>query len=158
MNIYHNEIIVQKILIPYIHVGKNMTNYFLEYATKHIEGKCRSEGYIKPHSTEVVSFSSGQLLGDSIEYSVEYSMMVYFPTEDSELDCIIESVSTKIGLRAYVSETNNPVMVFISKAYNEDLVIEDYKEKQKVRVIVKGHRFEKNDEHIIIIGVINLNK
>jgi hypothetical protein len=96
-------------------------------------------------------------LGDSIEYSVEYSMMVYFPTEDSELDCIIESVSPRIGLRAYISETNNPVMIFISKAYNEDLIIEDYKEKQKVRIIVKGHRFEKNDEYITIIGVINLN-
>tara|TARA_B110000261_G_C12956643_1_gene306698 strand:- start:51 stop:527 length:477 start_codon:yes stop_codon:yes gene_type:complete len=157
MDIYHKEIIVQKIIIPYINVGKNIKNYFLEYAIKHIEGKCRSEGYIKPNSSEVVSFSSGQLLGDSIEYSVEYSMMVYFPTEDSELDCIIESVSPRIGLRAYISETNNPVMIFISKAYNEDLIIEDYKEKQKVRIIVKGHRFEKNDEYITIIGVINLN-
>jgi DNA-directed RNA polymerase subunit E'/Rpb7 len=157
MDIYRKEIIVEKILIPYNRVGKNMSNYFLEHATKHIEGKCRDVGYVKPHSTEVVSFSAGQLLGDSIEYSVEYSVMVYFPTEDSELDCIIESVSVKIGLRAYVSETNNPAMIFISKAYNEELVIEDYKVAQKVKVIVKGHRFEKNDEYITILGVINLN-
>ena len=157
MDIYHEEIIVEKILIPYNRVGKNMSYYFLEYASKNIEGKCREVGYIKPHSTKIVSFSAGKLLGDSIEYSVEYSVMVYFPTEDSELECIIESVSVKIGLRAYVSEQNNPAMIFISKAYNEDLIIENYKISQKVRIIVKGHRFEKNDEYITILGVINLN-
>lgn len=158
MDIYHNEIIVEKILIPYINVGKNMQNYFMEYAYKNIEGKCRDVGYVKPQATNVVSFSAGQLLGDSVEYSVEYSVMVYYPTEDSVLECIVDSISPKIGIRAYYSKTDNPAMVFISNAYNEGLNVLDYHVSQRIKVIVKGHRFEKNDEYITILGVIDLNK
>ena len=64
---------------------------------------------------------------------------------------IIKNI-TKIGIRATISELNNPIILFISREHNPDKDFESYKENQIIKVKVLGNRFELNDEYISVIG------
>ena len=144
-------IINEKITIPFNKMSNNMTRYFESYAEKRIEGKCRNEGYIRLKSSNVISYSTGLLFSDKVIYDVVYSVEVCYPYENMEIDCKIKNI-TKIGIRAVISESNNPIILFISREHNPDKEFDNYKENQIIKVKVIGQRFELNDEYISVIG------
>uniref|UniRef100_A0A6C0ESU1 S1 motif domain-containing protein n=1 Tax=viral metagenome TaxID=1070528 RepID=A0A6C0ESU1_9ZZZZ len=150
-NIYISSIINEKITVPFNKLSNNMTRYFESYAEKKIEGKCRNEGYVKKHSSSVISYSTGLLNSDIVIYDVIFSVDVCYPYENMELSCKIKNI-TKIGIRATISELNNPIILFISREHNPDKDFESYKENQIIKVKVLGNRFELNDEYISVIG------
>jgi hypothetical protein len=150
-SLYTQSIIQEKIKIPFNKLSNNMTRFFENYAEKKIERKCRNEGYIRMGTSTVLSYSTGLLTSDSIIYNVVYSVDVCFPYENMEIDCKIKNI-TKIGIRAIISEQNNPIILFISREHNPDKDFDQYKENQIIKVKVLGHRFELNDEYISVIG------
>ena len=150
-NLYTQAIIQEKIKIQFNKVSNNMTRFFESYAEKKIERKCRNEGYVRMGSSSVLSYSTGLLNSDSIVYNVVYSVDVCYPYEGMEIDCKIKNI-TKIGIRAIISEYNNPIILFISREHNPDKDFDLYKENQIIKVKVLGHRFELNDEYISVIG------
>ena len=149
--LYTEAIIQEKIKIQFNKLSNNMTRYFETYAEKKIECKCRNEGYVRMGSSSVLSYSTGLLLSDSIVYNVVYSVDVCYPYENMEIKCKIKNI-TKIGIRAVISEHNNPIVLFISREHNPDKDFDQYKENQIIKVKVLGHRFELNDEYISVIG------
>jgi len=151
--IYIQSIIHHKISVPFIHIGNNMPKYFKKFASRHIEGKCRKEGFIRPNSTQVVSYSTGLLNADNVLYDVVFSCDVCYPCEDMILKCKIVNI-TKIGIRGIISEVNNPIVLFISREHNVNRNFEDYEEGEMINIKVIGHRFELNDEYISVIGEI----
>ena len=151
--IYVQSIIHHKISVPFVHIGNNMPKYFKKFASRHIEGKCRKEGFIRPNSTQVVSYSTGLLSADNVLYDVVFSCDVCYPCEDMILKCKIVNI-TKIGIRGIISEVNNPIVLFISREHNVNRNFEDYEEGEMISIKVIGHRFELNDEYISVIGEI----
>jgi hypothetical protein len=151
--IYVQSIIHHKISVSFVNIGKNMPRYFKKFATRYIEGKCRKEGYIRPNSTQVVSYSTGLLNADNVLYDVVFSCDVCYPCEEMILKCKIVNI-TKIGIRGIISEHNNPIVLFISREHNANKNFEDYEEGQMINIKVLGHRFELNDEYISVIGEI----
>jgi hypothetical protein len=149
--LYTEAIIQEKIKIQFNKVSNNMTKFFETYAEKRIESKCRNEGYIRMGSSSVLSYSTGLLSSDNIVYNVVYSVDVCYPYENMEIKCKIKNI-TKIGIRAVISEHNNPIVLFISREHNPDKDFDQYKENQIIKVKVLGHRFELNDEYISVIG------
>jgi DNA-directed RNA polymerase subunit E'/Rpb7 len=149
--LYTEAIIQEKIKIQFNKVSNNMTRFFESYAEKKIESKCRNEGYVRMGSSSVLSYSTGLLTSDSIIYNVVYSVDVCYPYENMEINCKIKNI-TKIGIRAVISEHNNPIVLFISREHNPDKDFDQYKENQIIKVKVLGHRFELNDEYISVIG------
>jgi DNA-directed RNA polymerase subunit E'/Rpb7 len=149
--LFIKSIIHERISIPFSKVSNNMTRFFENYAEKKIEGKCRNEGFIRLHSSNVVSYSTGVLMSDKVVYNVVYSVDVCYPYEGMEIDCKIKNI-TKIGIRAVISEHENPIILFISREHNPDKNFDDYKENERIKVKVLGHRFELNDEYISVIG------
>jgi hypothetical protein len=149
--LYTQAIIQEKIKIQFNKVSNNMTKFFEIYAEKKIESKCRNEGYIRMGSSSVLSYSTGLLSSDNIVYNVVYSVDVCYPYENMEIKCKIKNI-TKIGIRAVISEHNNPIVLFISREHNPDKDFDQYKENQIIKVKVLGHRFELNDEYISVIG------
>jgi hypothetical protein len=149
--LYTEAIIQEKIKIQFNKVSNNMTKFFETYAEKKIESKCRNEGYIRMGSSSVLSYSTGLLTSDNIIYNVVYSVDVCYPYENMEIKCKIKNI-TKIGIRAIISEHNNPIVLFISREHNPDKDFDQYKENQIIKVKVLGHRFELNDEYISVIG------
>jgi DNA-directed RNA polymerase subunit E'/Rpb7 len=102
-------------------------------------------------SSSVLTYSTGLLTSDSIIYNVVYSVDICYPYENMEIKCKIKNI-TKIGIRAVISEHNNPIVLFISREHNPDKDFDQYKESQIIKVKVLGHRFELNDEYISVIG------
>ena len=149
--LYTQAIIQEKIKIPFIKISNNMTRFFENYAEKRIERKCRNEGYVRMGSASVLTYSTGLLTSDSIIYNVAYTVDVCFPYENMEIECKIKNI-TKIGIRAVISEQNNPIVMFISREHNPDKDFDQYKESQIINVKVLGHRFELDDEYISVIG------
>ena len=149
--LYTEAIIQEKIRIPFNKMSNNMTRFFENYAEKMIECKCRNEGYVRMGSCSVLSYSTGLLNSDSIIYNVIYSVNVCYPYENMEVECKIKNI-TKIGIRAIISEQNNPIILFISREHNPDKDFDQYKENQIIKVKILGHRFELNDEYISVIG------
>jgi DNA-directed RNA polymerase subunit E'/Rpb7 len=149
--LYTESIIQEKIKIQFNKVSNNMTRYFESYAEKKMERKCRNEGYIRAGSSSVISYSTGLLNSDSIIYNVVYSVDVCYPYEGMEIECKIKNI-TKIGIRAVITEHNNPIVLFISREHNPDKDFDQYKENDYIKVKVLGHRFELNDEYISVIG------
>ena len=141
----------RKIKIQFNKVSNNMTRYFESYAEKKMERRCRNEGYIRAGSSSVISYSTGLLNSDSIIYNVVYSVDVCYPYESMEIECKIKNI-TKIGIRAVITEHNNPIVLFISREHNPDKDFDQYKENDYIKVKVLGHRFELNDEYISVIG------
>jgi DNA-directed RNA polymerase subunit E'/Rpb7 len=130
-----------------------MEYYFKKHAIRHIEGKCRKEGFIRPNSIKVISYSTGLLQADNVVYDVVFSADVCYPCEDMIIKCKIINI-TKIGIRAIISEIHNPIVLFISREHNASKNFEDYEEGNVINIKVIGHRFELNDEYISVIGEI----
>ena len=151
--LYVTSLLHHKIKVSFNKIGNNMDVYFKKYAEKELEGKCRKEGYIRPNSSTIVSYSTGLLKGDSVMYDVIYSVDACFPYENMELMCKIKNI-TKIGIRGVITDTYNPIVLFISREHNANKNFEDYEEGQTIKIRVIGHRFELNDEFISVIGEI----
>jgi DNA-directed RNA polymerase subunit E'/Rpb7 len=152
-NLYVKSIIHHKISVPFVNIGKNMEYYFKKHAVRYIEGKCRKEGFIRPNSIKVISYSTGLLQADNVVYDVVFSADVCYPCEDMIIKCKIINI-TKIGIRAIISEVYNPIVLFISREHNASKNFEDYEEGNVINIKVIGHRFELNDEYISVIGEI----
>jgi len=151
--LYENNIIYKRIMVPYVKIGNNMTEYFKKFSEKNIEGICVKEGYIKPLSSSVINYSTGLLKSDHIIYDVVYSVDICYPHENMEVMCKIKNI-TKIGIRGVVNETNNPIVLFISREHNSNIDFDIYEEGQYIKVKVIGNRFEENDKFISVIGEI----
>jgi len=152
-NLYVQSIIHHKISVPFTNIGNNMEYYFKKHGIRYIEGKCRKEGYVRPNSIKVVSYSTGLLQADNVVYDVVFSADVCYPCEDMIIKCKIINI-TKIGIRAIISEVHNPIVLFISREHNASKNFEDYEEGNVINIKVIGHRFELNDEYISVIGEI----
>lgn len=137
--------------VPFHQAGKNMDSYFLAYASEHLEGKCWKEGFIRPGSTKVLSYTAGLLNGTTIEYQVLYLVEVCFPYEGMEVECLVKHVN-KIGICATVREKQNPMILYVTREHNPDVLMEDYKPGQKIKVKVLGHRFEQGDPSIVVMA------
>jgi hypothetical protein len=153
LNLYDNCLIHKKIMVPYKKLGNNMNEYFKKYSEKYIEGKCLKEGYVRPFSTSIVSYSSGLLKASDIIFDVIYSVDICYPYENMEVMCKIKNI-TKIGIRGIISENNNPIVLFISREHNSSVDFDIYEEGQYVKIKVIGNRFEENDKYISVIGEI----
>ena len=68
IGVYMNSLLSRKIHVPFKKVGKNIKELLQNKIKRDIEGKCTIEGFIKPDSTRVLTYSSGVLFEDVIEF------------------------------------------------------------------------------------------
>jgi len=146
-NLYISSMITEDIRVAFEDCGNNMESYFLEYAKDRIEGRCRNEGFIRNGSAKIVSYTSGIIHSNQVQFRVLYLFDVCFPYEGMVVECTVKSVS-KIGIRATMSEPT-PMVVYVLREHNAFL---DYKINSKIYVKIMGHRFEHNDPFISVFG------
>ena len=150
-NIYTRVLLSKKITVPFNEINNDLQNLLLNIIKKN-EGLCIDEGYIKPGSIKLVSYSSGKLFAHFVEFNIIYECLITVPTESMELDCIVNSV-TKVGIRAELNEQPSPFVIFIARDhhFNNEL-FHDIKENDIIKVRVIGQRFELNDKFISVIA------
>ena len=152
--IYSRCLITRKIVLPIISIGKNLQEVIEVNIKSSFEGKCVVEGYIKPNSSKIITYSSGIIeRGNGISFEVVFECDVCFPVEGMLIQCVAKNI-TKAGIRAEsATDVPSPVVIFIAKDHHYNVPqFADIQEGDKLNIRVIGQRFELHDKYISIIG------
>ena len=153
-NLYMKMLLSKKILLPFNVIGNNIDSILLGKLSSELEGKCNKEGYIKPKSISILTYSSGIIKGNDVMFDVSYSCDVCRPVEGTKLSCIVRNV-TKAGIRAEINSKHSPLVIFIARDHHhQSKYFSTQKEGDIINIRVVGQRFELNDKYISIIATL----
>jgi DNA-directed RNA polymerase subunit E'/Rpb7 len=158
--VYIKSMLTMKVSVSITEVGKNIKQNLEKSISKKTEGKCIAEGFIRPNSVKVLTYSSGNVNGDLIEFHTVYECMVCHPVEGMLIECQTKTI-TKAGIHAEIVDNDGtvPVTVFIARDHHfSDKYFSTIKENMKIKVQVIGARFELNDPYICVIGKLMFEK
>lgn len=152
--VYSRCMLTRKIVLPISTIGKTLKENIEENIKATFEGKCVVEGYVKPHSTKIITYSSGVIQGgNKVTFEVVFECDVCFPVEGMIIPCVAKNI-TKAGIRAEsANDVPSPIVVFLAKDHHfNSTQFAEVKEGDKINVRVIGQRFELNDKYISIIA------
>jgi len=155
VDIYSDALLTRVIEIPMNAVGSGIKEKLEKKLRSMIEGKCISEGFVKPRSIKVLTYSSGKIYdGNKIHFETTFEVKICLPVEGMLMECVAKNI-TKAGIRSEVvsDESESPVVIFIARDhhYNSDY-FSSIKENDSIKIRVIGQRFELNDKYISIIA------
>lgn len=153
-DVYTKSMLTKKISLNMNQIGKNIKSNLEKSISKMIQGKCSPEGFIKPNSVRVTSYSSGVIENEKILFDTIYECMVCHPVEGMIMECTSKTI-TKAGIHGQVidDEGNIPIHVFIARDhFHNDKRFNEVDENQKILVRAIGTRFELNDPYIVCMG------
>jgi DNA-directed RNA polymerase subunit E'/Rpb7 len=119
-----------------------------------IEGRCISEGFIKPESVRIIDFKCGKIIGKNVQFNLVIECLICNPVEQTVICCFAKNI-TQAGIRALSADEHLPVVVYIARDYNSNnpnTYYNSIKEGDAIKVRIIGKRFEINDKNIQIIG------
>ena len=155
--VYIRSVLQMKIALIITEIGKNLTQNLENVIRLKTEGKCIAEGFIRPNSVRVLTYSSGTIKDDHVEFHTTYECMVCYPVKDMIVSCTVSEV-TKAGIHAYVKDVdsdNVPITVFIARDHHStSKYFNSIKEKATVDARIIGIRFELNDPSITTLAAI----
>ncbi len=152
VGIYMKNAITRKVNLPFNVIGENLKENIEQTLKKEIEGRCIDEGYIRPGSIVIVSYSAGVISGNMVIFNVLFECLVCRPVEGMRFRAIVKNV-TKAGIRAEINEAKSPIVVFIARDHHyKSAQFSKLEEGDDINVRVIGIRYELNDEYISIIG------
>jgi hypothetical protein len=153
-SIYSRGMISRNIILPITAIGKNIKETIEQNIAYNFEGKCLVEGFIKPGSSIIISYSSGVVQrGTFIMFEVVFECEICFPVEGMVLQCVAKNI-TKAGIKAESStEVPSPIVVFIAKDHHYNVeYFSEIQEGDRFTARVIGQRFELNDKYVSIIA------
>ena len=152
LGLYMRNVITRKIRLPFTSIGSNVKENLQTKLATDMEGKCVDEGYIRPDSVHIVSYSAGTILGKMVIFIVMLECLICRPVEGQRFRAVVKNV-TKAGIRAETKELTSPVVVFIARDHHyKSKGFSALKEGDSINVRVIGVRYELNDSYISIIG------
>ena len=150
------------ILIPFVLINMHASSRENIMALLHttliscIEGRCITEGFIKPHSTRIIDFKCGKIIAKNVQFNIVIECLVCNPRAQSVISCVAKNI-TQAGIRALSDDEYSPIVVYITRDFGVDsdkTYYNSIKEGDKINIKVIGKRFEMNDKHIQIIGFL----
>jgi DNA-directed RNA polymerase subunit E'/Rpb7 len=154
--VYSRCLITRKLMLPITAIGSNIKEIIEQNIANLFEGKCLVEGYIKPSSSKVITYSSGTIeRGIYIIFEVVFECDVCFPVEGTKILCVAKNI-TKAGIRAESADTSpSPIVVFIARDHHySHQYYSTIQEGDKFEIRVIGQRFELNDKYVSVIGEV----
>lgn len=145
--------ITKTIVLPMVAIGANLKQTLENTITRMVGGKCIVQGYVKPSTIRVITFSSGIVKGENIVFDVVFNCEVCYPTSGMNLNCIAKNI-TKAGIRAEsADDQNSPFVLFIARDhYFANDYFNSIEENDIFVSRVIAQRFELNDKYVSIIG------
>ena len=153
-SVYSRCMLTRKIVLPISAIGKTLKENIEENIKATFEGKCVVEGYVKPHSSKIITYSSGIIQGgNKVIFEVVFECDVCFPVEGMIIPCVAKNI-TKAGIRAEsANDVPSPIVVFLAKDHHFNSThFAEIQEGDKINIRVIGQRFELNDKYISIIA------
>lgn len=156
--IYMQNVLVRKVHLDINEIGGNIAANLEKKLRREIESKCIKEGYVKPRSTKVLSYSCGVLRSNKVEFVVTFECLVCRPVEGMKIfKCVAKNI-TKAGIRAELrteGDEPSPIVVFVARDHHYDnKYFATIKEEDEINVRVIGQRYELNDTYVSIIAEI----
>jgi len=158
--VYIKSLLTQKVILSINEIGKNTKQNLEKKIQAKIEGKCIEQGFIRPNSVSVKSYSSGLINSENVEFQVVFECNICHPVEGMLIECEVKTV-TKAGIHAVVKTDDDviPVTVFVARDHNyNDSYFGTIKENMKIITRVIGIRYELNDPFICVIGKLVQNR
>lgn len=157
--IYSRCLITRNILMPMTCIGKNIKETIEKNIIYNFEGKCVVEGFVKPGSIKVITYSSGLIQGTNVSFEVVFECEICCPVEGMLISCTAKNI-TKAGIRAEsADETPSPVVIFIARDHHYSVAqFTNVQEGDKFVARVIGQRFELNDKYVSIMGELVIEK
>ena len=150
--LFNNALITKKIHVNIQNIGNNIKQTLEKMIASEIEGKCIVEGYVKPGSSKIMTYSSGLIHGSSVAFDVVYECSICSPVEGMNITCVAKNI-TKAGIRAETIELPSPVVIFVARDHHYTTpYFSEVKEKDEIVIKVIGQRYELNDKYISIIA------
>jgi len=152
IGIYMQNVLYKQVTLAFRNIGNNVAELLSEKISRDFEGKCIEEGYIKLNSIRLLSFSSGEIRGTEVLFTISFECLVCRPVEGQRFKCIVKNI-TKAGIRAETSEAISPVIVFIARDHHHSIQsFSKLEENAEINVRVIGIRYELNDKYISVIA------
>jgi DNA-directed RNA polymerase subunit E'/Rpb7 len=151
---YIASILNMKIVLPIVEVGKNVKQNLERMIVSKTEGKCIVEGFIRPQSVRILTYSSGKVVSGLVEFQVTFECMICHPVDGMLVEAVCKTV-TKAGIHTEVIDKNGnvPITVFIARDHHiNNHKFEKVVDNAKLLVSIIGIRFELNDANICAIG------
>jgi DNA-directed RNA polymerase subunit E'/Rpb7 len=155
--VYSNELLTRKVFLTMDQVGQNIKQNLERSISYSIEGKCTQDGYIKPNSVRVNTYSAGIVNNEKVEFQTVFECMVCHPVEDMVIDCKVKTL-TKAGIHGEVidNDGNMPVTIFIARDHHfTNKLFGTIEENSVITTKIVGIRFELNDPYICAIGTLD---
>ena len=154
LGIFMPSMITKRISLPMSYIGSNIKPVLEKIISTQIEGKCIVEGYIKPGSVKILTYSNGMINSDNVVFEVVFECLVCSPVEGMLINVIAKNI-TKAGIRAEYELQPSPIEVFIARDHlYKSSYFASVKENDKIKIRVIGQRYELNDKYISIIAEI----
>ena len=164
-SLYYATVVRRKLCIPFSNIidFKRIEDHLRQVISNEMDGQCIAEGFVKPRSCNVRSYSIGTFSAGNIRFDLEIECMLCCPKEGAIINCIAKTV-TQAGIRAHACTNPSPVVIYISREMHDASVttttatrttnssMDSIKPDDVIQIRVVGRRFELNDKHVSIIG------
>jgi DNA-directed RNA polymerase subunit E'/Rpb7 len=151
--VYIQSLLTMKVHLLITEIGKNVKQNLEKKIQMKTEGRCIAEGFIRPGSVRLITYSSGAIQSEMIEFETTFECMVCHPVEGMLIECMTKTI-TKAGIHAEVRDGETiPLTIFIARDhYHMEEYFTSVKENEKILVKVIGIRYELNDPYICVIA------
>ena len=151
--VYIDSLLTKKVILSITEIGKNIKENLQHKLSDSMEGKCIEEGFIRPGSIRIETYSSGLINTENIEFQTVFTCKICHPVEGMLIECTSKTI-TKAGIHAQVLDRDIvPVTVFVARDHhNMDRYFQSIKENSKILVKVIGIRYELNDPYICVLA------
>lgn len=152
--VYNQGILTKKIHLNIREIGKNIKKILEEKVSDIYQGRCIDEGFIKPGSISLMTYSSGVVNGEYVSFQVIFDCMICNPVEGMLVECKVKTV-TKAGIHAVHTDKEgiSPLTVFIARDHhNTNAYFNSVEEDTNITVKIIGVRYELEDEYICAIA------
>jgi DNA-directed RNA polymerase subunit E'/Rpb7 len=150
--IYTTNLLTRKLRIPFRIIGRNVKDTLEHILSKMVEGKCMVEGFIRPGSVKILTYSNGYLYGKDAIFDVVYECQSCSLVEGMVFSCVVKNISLA-GIRAILNEQKTPIVAFIARDHHYDRPeFSRIQEEETIKVRVIGQRFEIGDDAISVIA------
>ncbi len=115
--IYTTSLLSRTVYLTFTEIGANIKDVIEKKLSNDIEGKCDIDGFVKPNTCKVLSYSAGSVKGNSISFIVSFECLICCPVEGMSIQCIAKNI-TKAGIKAEIDEDKSPVVIFLARDHH----------------------------------------
>lgn len=149
-SMYERRTLERTLTVPSKYIQRSIQTSLLAQLKGNVEGKCGTEGYVRPDSVTILEHSLGRvsLVNEGVQYRVRFQGDICFPHPGQVFQAPV-SFRSKIGVHAELPPLKLllPRDIHIGNAEFDQIV-----EKDVLEIEVLGSQFQQNDANIFVLG------